>query len=261
MIEFLKKNIFQHFGVPKAITSDRGSHFNNRYMATLLKSYHVQHRMSTAYHPQTNGQAEITNKEIKTILEKVVNPSRKDWSLRLGDALWAYRTAFKTPIGMTPFKLVYGKSCRLPVEIEHRSYWAIRKVNLEYPKDAEMRKLQIQELEELRVQAYDNSRIYKEKLISAHDKIITRKSFEVGDKILLFNSRLRIHPGKLRSRWLGPFKITNIFPFGVYEIFSEKNGTLKVNGHRLKTFYENHDRGWIDEQNFGDYPQGESTEG
>jgi transposase InsO family protein len=122
VIEFLKKNIFQRFGVPKAIISDRGSHFNNRYMANLLQSYHVQHRMSTAYHPQTNGQAEITNKEIKSILEKVVNPSRKDWSQRLGDALWAYRTAYKAPIGMTPYKLVYGKSCRLLVEIEHQSY-------------------------------------------------------------------------------------------------------------------------------------------
>jgi hypothetical protein len=259
VIEFLKKNIFQRFGVPKAIISDRGSHFNNKYMENLLKNYHVQHRMSTAYHPQTNGQAEISNKEIKSILEKVVNPSRKDWSQRLGDALWAYRTAYKTPIGMTPFKLVYGKSCHLPVEIEHKAYWAIKNVNCEYPKDAGMRKLQIQELEEIRIEAYDNSRIYKEKLVTYHDKILKRKEFKVGDKVLLFNSRLRLHPGKLKSRWIGPFEITHILPFGVFEIFSEKNGAFKVNGHRLKAFYENHDTRWLDEQEFGRYPSGEGT--
>ncbi|GJZ25493.1 DNA-directed DNA polymerase [Tanacetum coccineum] len=90
---FVKVNIFSRFGTPRAIISDHGTHFCNRVMEALLKKYNVTPRVSTAYHPQTNGQVEVSIREIKSILEKTVNPNRKDWSVKLDDALWAYRTA------------------------------------------------------------------------------------------------------------------------------------------------------------------------
>nr|GEY89248.1 reverse transcriptase domain-containing protein [Tanacetum cinerariifolium] len=141
-----------------------GGHHGPNYTARkVMQKYSVTHRLATPYHPQTSGQVEVSNRALKRILERAVGENRTSWSDKLDDALWAFRTASKTPIGCTLYKLVYGKACHLPVELEHKAYWALKYANFDLKTAGDHRKVQINELNELRDPAYENSLIYKEK--------------------------------------------------------------------------------------------------
>nr|GEZ04799.1 reverse transcriptase domain-containing protein [Tanacetum cinerariifolium] len=164
VVKFLKL-LFSRFGISKAIISDRGTHFCNDQFAKVMSKYGVTHRLLTAYHPQTSGQVEVTN---------------------------------------CGLKLVYGKSCHLPLELEHKAFWALKHANFNLKTAGDHRKLQLNELNELRDQAYENSLIYKERTKKLHEAKIKNRIFNVGDQVLLFNSRLKIFSGKLKSRWSGP---------------------------------------------------------
>nr|GFA07501.1 reverse transcriptase domain-containing protein [Tanacetum cinerariifolium] len=160
VVKFLK-SLFSQFGIPKAIISDRGIHFCNDQFVRIMSKYGVTHRLSTAYHPQTSGQVEVTNRGLKRILERTVGENRALWSDKLEDALWAFRTTFKTLVGCTPYRLVYGKACHLPLELKHKALWALKHANFDLKTAGDHRKLQLNELSELRDQAYKNSFIYK----------------------------------------------------------------------------------------------------
>nr|GFA64919.1 hypothetical protein [Tanacetum cinerariifolium] len=145
------KSLFARFGTPRAIISDRGTHFCNDQFGKVMRKYGVNHRLATTYHPQNSGQVEVFNRGLKRILERTIGQNRASWSDKLEDALWAFRTSYKTPIGCTPYKLVYGKACHLSM-------------------------------------AYENSLIYKEKTKRIHASKFKNHVFNVGDRVLLFNS-------------------------------------------------------------------------
>ncbi|GJV10365.1 reverse transcriptase domain-containing protein [Tanacetum coccineum] len=231
------KSLFARFGTPHAIISDRDTHFCNDQFAKVMLKYGVTHRLSTAYHPQTSGKVEVSNRGLKCILERTVGENRALWSDKLDDALWAFHTAFKTPIGCTPYKIVYGKACHLPIELEHKAYWALKHCNFDLKTAGDHRKVQMNELNELRDQAYENSLIYKEKTKKIHDSKIKNRVFNVGDRVLLFNSRLKMFSGKLKTCWTRPFIVAQVFPYGAFELSQTDRPNFKVNGHRLKHYF------------------------
>ncbi|GKD04076.1 reverse transcriptase domain-containing protein [Tanacetum coccineum] len=199
----------------------------------MLK-YEVTHRLSTAYHPQTSGQVEVSNRGLKRILKRTVGENRASWSDKLDDALWAFCTAYKTPIGCTPYRLMYGKACHLPIQLKHKAYWALKHANFDLETAGDHRKVKLNELHD---HAYENSLIYKEKTKRIHDSKIKNSVFNVGDQVLLFNSRLKMFSGKLKSRWSRPFTITQVFPCGTVELSQNFGPNIKVNGHRIKHYF------------------------
>nr|GEU28699.1 reverse transcriptase domain-containing protein [Tanacetum cinerariifolium] len=178
VVKFLK-SLFFGFGTPRAIINDRGTYFCNDQFARVMIQYGVTHRLAITYHPQKTSQVEVSNRGLKRILDRTVRENHASWSDKLDNALWAFRTAFKTPIGCTPYKLVYGKSCHLPIELEHKAYWALKHVSFDLKTAGDHRKLQLNELNELRDQAYKNSLIYKKRTKKLHDSNIKNRIFNV----------------------------------------------------------------------------------
>nr|GEU68680.1 reverse transcriptase domain-containing protein [Tanacetum cinerariifolium] len=236
VVKFLK-SLFSRFGTPKAIISNRGTHFCNDQFLRVMSKYGVTHRIYTAYHPQKSGQVEVTNRGLKRILERTVGENRALWSDKLEDALWAFRTTFKTPVGCTPYRLVYGKACHLPLELEHKAFWALKHANFDLKTAGDHRKLQLNELSELHDQAYENSFIYKERTKKLHEAKIKNRIFNVRDQVLRFNSRLKIFSGKLKSRWSGPLTISKIYPYEIAKLTHSNGSNFKVNFHRLKHYH------------------------
>lgn len=166
-----------------------------------------------------------------------MNGTRKDWSNPVDDALWAYRTTYKTLLGMSTYQLIFGKSCHLPMELEHKAFWAINKLNFNFTKSGEARVPHLNELDEFRCEAYENSYLNKGRLKRFHDKMIKKMGFCPWDEVLLYNFQLSFFLGKLRSRWSGPFTISKILTNGLIQLKGKDGSTFVIKGQRVKSYY------------------------
>nr|GEW71938.1 reverse transcriptase domain-containing protein [Tanacetum cinerariifolium] len=175
-----------------------------------MQKYGVTYHLATPYRPQTSGQVEVSNRGLKRILERAVGKNRASLSDKLDDALWTFWTAYKTPIRCTPYKLVYEKACHLPVELEHKAYWALKHTNFDLKTAGDHRKVQINELNEIRNQAYENSLIYKEKTKRLYDSKIKNRVFNIGDRV---------------------------YPYSTVELSQPDGPNFKVSGHHLKHYF------------------------
>jgi hypothetical protein len=184
-------------------------------------------------------QAETSNRQLKSILNKTIEKGGNDWSKKLDGALWAYRMTFKILIGMTPYQFVYGKVCHLPVELEHKAYWEIKEMNLDLDDAVVKRRIQTSELEDMRLKAYENASIYKERIKRWYDKRLKKKESKEGDKVLLYNSRFKTFgKGKLQSKWDGPYIVHSVLSNGAVTIMDVKGDQFMVNGQWLKVYFE-----------------------
>jgi hypothetical protein len=238
VIDFLFKDIFTRFGMPRELVTDGGPPFTSHGFKATLQKYHIQQRMTTPYHPQANGQVESTNKVIEAILTKIVKESRKDWSYRLLEALWAYRTTWRNTTGFSPYELVYGKSVVFPVEFEIKTLRTSLAVNLDLTDAQTARLQQLNELEEKRLDAIQQTTIIQQQKLQWHDKNIKNKQFQKGNWALLYDSRFKEFQGKLRTRWLRPYEVDIVFPNGTVRLLTidDSRTPLLVNGHRLRLY-------------------------
>eukprot|EP00253_Pinus_taeda_P007145 PITA_07145 len=226
-----------HYNLREIVT-DQGSQFTSKMMERLMEEYKIKHRKSTPYHPQANGQVESTNKVIEGILTKTAHLHRRGWAKRLPKALWTYRTTWRNTTGHTPYELVYGKQVLFPIEFQVKTFKMEVKLGMDLSEAQKHRLEQLNELDEIRQEAFQRTGLVQQQRAKWHDKYIKDKRFQVGDWALLFDSKFKDFQGKFQTHWLGPYEIEKVFSNGAVRIktIDEHQTPLLVNGHRLKIY-------------------------
>ncbi|KAL3681519.1 hypothetical protein R1sor_024475 [Riccia sorocarpa] len=228
-VQFLHQNIISRFEVPITIITDNGTHFVNDAVAELAEAYGIEHRLSTPYHPQTNGQVERTNGILVNVLKKTVALNPTDWDRKLIGALWAYRTTYKVTTGHTPFQLVYGQEVILPVEFLIPTLQAL--TSYHPPGMSELSKGEecqenlsvdpitervhvLHQLTEKRIQALYTQYVIQARRKQQFDQKVKHRDIRPNDLVLKYNDKISRFPAKFATKWLGPYWVQEVFDNG-----------------------------------------------
>jgi len=242
IIQFLECNILSRFGCPEKIITDNASAFKSKKMINFCHKYHITLGHSTTYYPQGNGLAESSNKSLVNIIKKVLEENKKNWHKKLVNALWTDRVSIKRSIGMSPYELVYGMEARFPSSLGISTIKLLQEIQAE-PNDIQRRINQTIHLQQTREQVYDKAQILQVKLKKMFDKRAKAEDFNVGDKVLKWDSR-REDKGKHAKfdfLWRGPFVISAVQGNNTYFLRSMEDNTIEegpVNGRMLKHYHD-----------------------
>ncbi|KAM1506182.1 hypothetical protein ACFXTO_002081 [Malus domestica] len=238
---FIKGHIIHRYGVPRYIVTDNGKQFSNRLMDELCEKYKFKQRKSSMYHAPANGLAEAFNKTLCNLLKKVIGRTKKDWHERIGEALWAYRTTYRTPTQATPYSLVYGVEAVLPLESQIPSLRMAIQEGLTDEENAKLRLQELEALDEKRLEAQQHLECYQARLSKAFNKKVLPRSFQMGDLVLsLRRPIITTHKtkSKFTSKWDGPYVVQEVYTNGAYLIMAEDGLKIgPINGRFLKRYY------------------------
>ena len=236
---FLFEQILMRFGYPLELVSDRGTHFLNDTIEQITELYHIKHRKTTPYNPKANGLTERANGIVGNILNKVVSAHKIDWDIKLYSAVFAYNTTWKKTTGRTPYFLVYGMDVLQEIEMDVETYRVIAQEFGERTEDIEERLSQIDQLEEYRRDSLDRTRAIQNQRKEDFDRKLPRETgIREGKLVLLFDNRHKDFPGKLQTRWMGPYRVIKIFGNGSLQL-EQLDGTpldTRTNGSRVKLY-------------------------
>ncbi|PKU82262.1 hypothetical protein MA16_Dca017484 [Dendrobium catenatum] len=242
VLQFFRDHIVYRFGIPRRIISDNGPSFKSTKLNNFAKRHNIDWRYSTSYYPQANGLAEAFNKTLVGILKKSLEDNKRQWHEKLGEALWAYRTTYRTPTQSTPFALVFGAEAVLPLEVQLPSLRVAVNNSITSEQNARLRLEELEGLEEKRLQAQQNLELYKSRMAQAHDKLVRPRTFRVGELVLVLRRPILTHRrfgGKFEPTWEGPFVVEKVYQGGSYQLVDCKGDRpmLPINGRFLKKYY------------------------
>ena len=241
VIEFIKFKIIYRYGVPYQITSDNGTPFKNEEMERFCRKEKIKHVFSTPYHPQSNGQVEAFNKSILRIMKRTANKNKRNWHIKLSEALWAYPTTHRTATNATPYNLVFGSEAVLPLEVQLPSLRVAMHSGLTTDQQAKLRYEELEALDEKRLQAKQRIELYQARMAEAYNRSVRHQAFRPGDLVLKLRTELMAGGklvGKFEPKWEGPYVVQEAYANGSYRIANSNGiGEIPISGYFLKRYY------------------------